>query len=159
MTTPIDGIKFVVETKQLENAIGLVNKLGETTQQMANDVKSSIDATKNLGKAVLDLNNATVKSIAAQEKAEKLRKAEAETLEAEAKALVAMQRAQDATEKSTKKVAESKQAVKQATEAETEALSDSEKMLQKQILTMQILRGETVQVSDGIFKFSDGLTK
>ena len=159
MTTPIDGIKFTVDTKELESAVGMVGELGKATQKMANDVKSSIDTTKNLSKAVLDLNSANVKALSTQEKQAKVREAEAQALEAEAKALVAIQREYDASEKASKKVADGKKNVVQATEAETESLSASEKMLQKQILTMQILRGETVQVSDGIFKFSDGLTK
>ena len=125
MTTPIDGIKFTVDTKELESAVGMVGELGKATQKMANDIKSSLAETKNLSKAVLDLNSASVKALSTQEKQAKVREAEAQALEAEAKALVAIQREYDASEKASKKVAEGKKNVAQATEAETESLSAS----------------------------------
>lgn len=159
MTINADGIVFKVDTKELDDAVNKVSELADATKKMAVDVNNSVNSIESLSKKTLELTKQEIQSLRNRAALAKARAEEARELEREAKALVAMQKEQDVAAKASDKLAEAKERVSQASEEEVKSLSTAERMVQKQTIAMQILRGETVQVGEEFVRFSSGLSK
>ena len=134
MTINLSAIKFTVETAQLKEAIGLLGDL------------------KKASNAVSETAKARKESIQVQREELKLQQEAEKTAQKKIK-----------TESDQAKLAREKtKGLQSAADAEqdlTEKIKGSQKMLEKQSLSMKILRGETWDLAGASINLGEGFTK
>lgn len=148
----LNAIKFNVETSALDESIKKIDQVATALGKMSSKVKEVTTAKTNAAKADKEaIENATALA--------KLKVQEAKATEAAAKATAAEAKAkQTVSAASSKAVEASKEQVK-VSDKVTEALSGTDRVLAKQALSMQILRGEIVNTADGVAYLGAGFTK
>lgn len=148
----LNAIKFNVETSALDASIKKIDEVATALGNMSSKVKEATTVKQNAAKADKEaIDNATALA--------KLKEQEAKATEAAAKASAAEAKAKEAQSNSTKKVVEASESQAKAADKVTEALSGTDRILAKQALSMQILRGEIVSTSDGVVSLGNGFTK
>lgn len=148
----LNAIKFNVETSALDASIKKIDEVATALGNMSSKVKEATTVKQNAAKADKEaIDNATALA--------KLKQEEAKATEAAAKASAAEAKAKEAQSNSTKKVVEASESQAKAADKVTEALSGTDRILAKQALSMQILRGEIVSTSDGVVSLGNGFTK
>lgn len=148
----LNAIKFNVETSALDESIKKIDQVATALGNMSSKVKEATTTKTNAAKADKEaIENATALA--------KLKQEEAKATEAAAKATAAEAKAkQTVSAASSKAVEASKEQVK-VSDKVTEALSGTDRVLAKQALSMQILRGEIVNTADGVAYLGAGFTK
>ena len=148
----LNAIKFNVETSALDASIKKIDEVANALGNMSSKVKEATTVKQNAAKADKEaIDNATALA--------KLKQEEAKATEAAAKASAAEAKAKEAQSNSTKKVVEASESQVKAADKVTEALSGTDRILAKQALSMQILRGEIINTADGVTYLGNGFTK
>lgn len=148
----LNAIKFNVETSALDASIKKIDEVATALGNMSSKVKEATTVKQNAAKADKEaIDNATALA--------KLKEQEAKATEAAAKASAAEAKAKEAQSNSTKKVVEASESQAKAADKVTEALSGTDRILAKQALSMQILRGEIINTADGVTYLGNGFTK
>lgn len=148
----LNAIKFNVKTEELQRAIDEIDDVATALGNMSSKVKEATKTKQDAAKADKEaIANATALA--------KLKQEEAKAISLAAKASADEAKAKEAQSNSTKKVVEASESQVKAADKVTEALSGTDRILAKQALSMQILRGEIVSTSDGVVSLGNGFTK
>lgn len=148
----LDSINFKVITKPLEDAVTL---LDTATVAVKNLTKATIDntAAKQAGQS------ATKEELASLREQAKLKGVEADAAKKSAQAAEAESKAKVAKIREEKELTKVVKDSSSASDVLTESMTASERILAKQALSMQILRGEVITTSDGVAFLGSSFTK
>lgn len=148
----LDSINFKVITKPLEDAVTL---LDTATVAVKNLTKATIDntAAKQAGQS------ATKEELTSLREQAKLKGAEADAAKKSAQAAEAESKAKVAKIREEKELTKVVKDSSSASDVLTESMTASERILAKQALSMQILRGEVITTSDGVAFLGSSFTK
>lgn len=148
----LDAINFKVQTKELESAIQMVDSVSSSLQGLTKEINTNTSAKSSAAKA-------SKEELAALKEQVKLKGLEADAAKKAAQAAEAESKAKVAKIKEEKELTKVVKDSSSASDVLTESMTASERILAKQALSMQILRGEVITTSDGVAFLGNSFTK